>query len=185
MNQNKNEGGNKKCPKCQELIQSNATKCKHCGADLRNWFLKHKIITGILVLIVLTIALSSLRDKSETSNVSQSPDQQKSEEQESSVSQEWQKVIVLTTKTDKQSDTFHLQGGKQKIIYTNIGGDMSVCYIYIVKEGTSLDKDGGFPEAMIDGNQSGETMARKSTGDYYLDIGTVNGSCSVELQELR
>ena len=185
MDNNKNEGGNKKCSKCQELIQSNATKCKHCGADLRNWFLKHKIITGILIRIILTITLSSFRNKSETSNINQSPDQQENQKQESSVPMEWQKVISLSTSVDKQSDTFHLEGGKQKIIYTNTGGDMSMCSIYIMKEGTSLDKNGGFPEAMIDGDQSGETMARKDRGDYYLDIGTVNGSCSVELQELR
>jgi len=185
MDNNKNEGGNKKCSKCQELIQSNATKCKHCGADLRNWFLKHKIITGVLVLIVLTIILSSLRDKSETSNVSQSPDQQENQEQESSTPQEWQKVISLTTPVDKQSDTFRLEGGKQKIIYANTGGDMSMCYIYIMKEGTSLDREGGIPEAMIDGNQSGETMARKNSGDYYLDVSVVNGNCNIELQELR
>lgn len=185
MDKNKNEGGNKKCPKCQELIQSNATKCKHCGADLRNWFLKHKIITGILILIVLVIGLSRLGNSTKTSDVSQSPDQQENQEQESSISKEWQKVISLTTAVDKQSDTFYLEGGKQKIIYTNTGGDMSMCSIYIVKEGTSLDREGGLPEAMIDGNQSGETMARKNKGDYYLDVSVANGSCSVELQELR
>ena len=62
---------------------------------------------------------------------------------------------------------------------------MSMCYIYIMKEGTSLDREGGIPEAMIDGNQSGETMARKNAGDYYLDVSVVNGNCNIELQELR
>jgi len=180
MNQKQNSELDKKCPKCQEPIQSKATKCKHCGADLRNWFLKHKIITGILVLVILTIVLSNLSDDSKTSNVNQSLDQQ-----ESSVPQEWQKIIIINTQTDKQSDTFHLEGGKQKILYTTTGGSMSMCSVYIVKEGTSLESEGGFPEASIDGSQTGETMARKKAGDYYLDISTVNGSCSVELQELR
>lgn len=44
-----------KCPKCKEDIQPGAKKCKHCGADLRNWFVRHKIITGILVLILVSI----------------------------------------------------------------------------------------------------------------------------------
>ena len=48
-----------KCPKCKEEIAKDATKCKHCGADLRNWFVKHKIITGILVLFILGIIISA------------------------------------------------------------------------------------------------------------------------------
>lgn len=43
------------CPKCRETILAGAKKCKHCGADLRNWFVRHKILTGILVLILLGI----------------------------------------------------------------------------------------------------------------------------------
>lgn len=40
-----------KCPQCKEDIQLGAKKCKHCGSDLRNWFIKHKIITSILIII--------------------------------------------------------------------------------------------------------------------------------------
>ncbi len=58
----------KKCPKCKESILSGATKCKHCGGDLRNYFVRHKVITGILVLIVLGIIGSALgEDTTKTS----------------------------------------------------------------------------------------------------------------------
>jgi tRNA(Ile2) C34 agmatinyltransferase TiaS len=53
-----------KCPKCKEAIQPDAKKCKHCGADLRNWFVKHKILTGILILIVILIISSAMSDDS-------------------------------------------------------------------------------------------------------------------------
>lgn len=39
-----------RCPKCREHIQPFAKKCKHCSADLRNWFVRHKIITAFLVV---------------------------------------------------------------------------------------------------------------------------------------
>jgi uncharacterized membrane protein YvbJ len=49
------EGQTKKCPKCGEEIQASAKKCKHCQSDLRNWFVRHKIMTGILALIGIVI----------------------------------------------------------------------------------------------------------------------------------
>jgi len=61
------QGQTKKCPKCQENIQLGANKCKHCGADLRNWFVRHKIITGFLVLIALIIIGSAMSDGKELS----------------------------------------------------------------------------------------------------------------------
>lgn len=43
----------KKCPRCKEKIEDGATKCKHCQADLRNWFVRHKFWTVVIILIIL------------------------------------------------------------------------------------------------------------------------------------
>ncbi len=56
-----------KCPACKEDIQLGAKKCKHCGADLRNWFVRHKIITGILIIIGIGI-IGSTMGGNETKN---------------------------------------------------------------------------------------------------------------------
>lgn len=58
------QGETKKCPKCGEEVQSVAKTCKHCQADLRNWFIKHKILTVILVLILLGMIGSAGGNKS-------------------------------------------------------------------------------------------------------------------------
>jgi len=50
----------KKCSKCKEEIAEDAKKCKHCGADQRNWFIRHKVLTGILGLFVLIIIISAV-----------------------------------------------------------------------------------------------------------------------------
>lgn len=65
MDTQQSPGSTKNCPKCGEPIQASAKKCKHCQADLRNWFVKHKVITGILILIVIGIIASAGGNKSE------------------------------------------------------------------------------------------------------------------------
>ncbi len=45
----------KKCKSCQTEIDSKAKKCPHCQTDQRNWFVKHKILTGILILVVIVM----------------------------------------------------------------------------------------------------------------------------------
>lgn len=52
------QGQTIKCPQCKEDIQLGAKKCKHCQADLRSSFAKHKILTGFLILVVFIIFVS-------------------------------------------------------------------------------------------------------------------------------
>ncbi len=52
-------GPTKRCPKCGEEILKSAKRCKHCQADLRNWFARHKIISGLLLLILIGIIFGS------------------------------------------------------------------------------------------------------------------------------
>lgn len=67
----------KKCPKCHEEIQSSAKKCKHCNSDLRNWFVRHKIITAFIILIIAGIIGSSAENTNTAQNNSatQSPNE--------------------------------------------------------------------------------------------------------------
>lgn len=36
----------KPCPKCAEQIHASAKLCRFCNADLRNWFVRHKLLTA-------------------------------------------------------------------------------------------------------------------------------------------
>ena len=44
-----------KCKACGKEIGKGVKKCVHCGADQRNWFSKHKVLTGILAFLVIGI----------------------------------------------------------------------------------------------------------------------------------
>jgi len=45
----------KKCPKCAETIDASAKKCKHCQSDLRNWLVRHKILTVLLAFFLIVM----------------------------------------------------------------------------------------------------------------------------------
>jgi len=45
----------KKCKYCQEMIDKKAKRCPKCQGDLRSWFSKHPILTGIIILFVIVV----------------------------------------------------------------------------------------------------------------------------------
>lgn len=63
----------KKCKECGNEISTRARTCPSCGADQRNFFSKHKIITvlGVLIIFVFIISLGGEDKKPSVSNVSQ------------------------------------------------------------------------------------------------------------------
>lgn len=54
------------CKACQKEIAKGVNKCPSCGKDQRNWFGKHKIITGIIVLAVFGKMISGGSDNTTT-----------------------------------------------------------------------------------------------------------------------
>jgi len=45
----------KKCKECNHEVSSKAKKCPSCGVDQRNWFMRHKILSFIGLIVVLSI----------------------------------------------------------------------------------------------------------------------------------
>ncbi len=85
----------KKCSGCAEEIKKEAKKCPKCQKDLRNWFVKHWIVSIILGLIVIGIAFwdteTSTETLSETSN-----------------------TTVITTEKAKDNGTAEIDNSKEK-----------------------------------------------------------------------
>ena len=67
----------KKCKHCQSEIDVKAKKCPHCQSDLRSWFARHPILTGLIGFIVLIVVIAAAGG-SKTSNKTQtSPSDEK------------------------------------------------------------------------------------------------------------
>ena len=167
------------CTQCKKDIPDGAKRCPECQADLRNWFAKHKILTVVLIFFILGLILSSVDDSNSTTKTVVNEEGKKIK-----VQKEYQKVIDLKTTSTKNSDTFKLEGGKQKLIYTITKKQYAGCNIYLLDENTDLHKDGGIPVVMM-AEESGETILRKSNGNYYLSVQASNTTCEVELLEMR
>lgn len=154
---------------------------------LTEWAKKHKFLSALIIIFAIIIIGNALggKNKSTPNTANTNNDQQEAVQTEQPKEKVWTSVFKITANSEKQTEAFDLQGGQQKIIYKTTGGDYSLCMIYVMKEGTTLESNGGIPTVSIDGDKSDETMLRKGKGQYYLDIKATNGTCDVEIQELR
>ncbi|TJX14982.1 hypothetical protein E9840_04570 [Tissierella creatinini] len=64
------------CKACGKEIAKGVKKCVHCGKDQRSFFKKHKILTGILVLVIIGSIGAALGDDPEQKNKIDEPTQQ-------------------------------------------------------------------------------------------------------------
>src|SRR5688572_29680796 len=139
----------KKCKACQKEIDVKASKCPYCQSDQRNWFIRHPIWTTLIVFLVIGLVGSASDRKSnakttpsikttETMNVVT-----EAEKQENNKPKQWATVTELSGNANKRSDTFELYGGKAKLTYTFDGGQFVAGTVYVLKEGESLEENGG------------------------------------------
>lgn len=158
-------------------------------SSIVNWAKRHKILSAIIVIffiIILGNAMGGDKKNSTTqNNQSGQANEQQATPKEESKEKVWTSVFKIEAKADKQTEGFTLQGGQQKIVYKTTGGQYAICMIYMMKEGSTLEENGGIPTVSVTGDKTDETMMRKGDGQYYLDIKSANGTCVVDVQELR
>ena len=94
-------------------------------------------------------------------------------------------MIDVSGSTSKRTQVFYLGSGEKKLLYNVTGEEYLILGVFLVKEGESLDVQGGFPEVMPEGPGGGETVLVQSPGNYYLDITSTNCSWQVTIQELK
>ncbi len=104
----------KNCKSCGKELDKSAKICPNCGKDQRNWFMKHKILTGILVLIIMT-TLGGSSSTEETSSTSNADTEKKTEETNNTSNadtekKEEQKEEKITLKVNSVTDWNDPQG---------------------------------------------------------------------------
>ncbi|MBR8646380.1 hypothetical protein KEH51_29345, partial [[Brevibacterium] frigoritolerans] len=70
------------CKACSKEIAKGVKKCPNCGKDQRNWFMRHKIMSFIGAIIVISIISSALGGGSEETSTSTNGDTKATEKKE-------------------------------------------------------------------------------------------------------
>lgn len=89
---------------------------------------------------------------------------------------EWTEVVSVSGVGDQRTEVFTIEGDARITYEFNASGedaDWAMATVYLVPEGESLAEEGGFPELMLDGADSGETLLYQ-TGNYYLDVSALD-----------
>jgi len=172
------------CKTCNAEIASTAKFCPKCGAKnkkpvyLRWWFW----VFAIFVLILIIALSGGNGENSEQTSNSEQGVEQNSENS----SKQWVELIQFKGKGDKKSEVFTYNGGKARLRYEFNSSDFGVFAAYVVKEGVDIMTEGGLPEVMLDGSESGESnLSHLRKGNYYLNISSANGSWTVIVEELK
>ncbi len=97
----------------------------------------------------------------------------------------WQNVTTFSGSGKKRSPTFPLTGADARMKYEASGSGSLIFSAYIVAQGDSLEKSGGFPEVMVTKSGSDSTMLAKDAGDYYLDVNSANCDWTITIEELK
>lgn len=170
----------KRCPKCKEEIAGDATKCKHCGADLRNWFAKHKVLTGILGLLIFVVFVSSFASTDTANTVDESSNESKVENKTGETKEKkkgYVKVLSFKGSGQKKSESFKITGDRFKIAY-DCRGDL--CQAWASKPGSDFAHESimNTTEPIKD-----ETIIYES-GEWYIEVNSI-GTWSMTVYDYR
>jgi len=179
----------KKCKSCKLEIDPKATKCPHCQSDQRNWFIRHPIIT-ILLVISGFFAIGSSGGGSGNSN---------SNKVSNSVSKSENTKVVKGTLPPEPSETppkeiepitfngtgqqattkFQLQPGLSVFSMKNTGGSNFSIWL--------LNDEGDKIELLVNeiGSFDGSKAVKiKNQGNYLLDIAS-SGKWNINIKQPR
>lgn len=128
---------NKKCPDCNGEVDKNAKKCKHCGADLRNWLSKHPIFIVLILLIVVPWIIGGILSKNPTIPNNKSKVNQGQQPATTNIEVTQKSPSPVPAKTDQQI----LEENLASIVSSVGGSDMSYRSLQVEKTDPDRPKD--------------------------------------------
>lgn len=136
----------------------------------KNWFIRHWIVSTILVLIVLLIAIPSSNNKGTTEVTAGNNKQAK----------QYVEIAKFNGKGQKRSEPFTITGSRFKVAY-DCSGDTATTYCgaFAYKVGSKM------PIGVMNATQAvkDETVIYES-GEYYIEANTM-GAFSMTIYDYK
>lgn len=183
----------KKCKSCQKEIDPKATKCPHCQSDQRNWFMKHKITTAILVIIVIAMASSGGKGTTNSTTGSDSKKAESTAPKMAGLNQPAQdEDLVFTVKNVEKVKTLgnsfypKKSQGTFYVVNVNIENKGKKTVIFDTSMAKVKDSEGREFERSIDG-QTAKIMQDSKTDLFLQQIQpslSVDGSLVFDLPDV-
>src|SRR5699024_142282 len=97
---------------------------------------------------------------------------------------DWVEVATLSGTGDQRGEVFTIENdARLSYEFTAADEDFAIGAVYLMPEGKVLSEDGGLPEIMLDGSDSGDTMVYQ-TGEVYIEVAAANfDSWTVTVEE--
>src|SRR3989344_2336851 len=153
-----------------------------------NWFKRHPVWTGVIVIFVLLAIIGSFSSDSSIdynqNNLENIQEQETESEnlpnQQINNQKSWHEVMTFTGTSDKKTDTFNIQGDRFRLTYTvNHSNDYSIFYLYVYEPGSDI-----YTESFSLESGTEESVSYEGSGEYYLDIKAANlNSWTVKVED--
>lgn len=191
----------KVCKVCGKEIAKKTKKCIHCGADQRNFFARHKILTGVLVIVVLIIIASLGGDADPNSKDATKQDKSGGDSVESSVTSEEdsdeqsknvEEIIAIAAKQlQDEYDANEVRADKEyKGKMAEVTGVVESIDVMFGQTSVLLTGGGDFEitgvQCFFKDEQEIEKVEELNKGDEITIIGKVGGkSVNVHLEDCK
>lgn len=157
-----------------------AQKKKHTGLKIAG------AVAGVLLLIGALATLTAEQDKGDAVAVAgTSTAAPAAVKTKAPAPKKWVTLTTLKGKSPKSSDTIKTTGGRVRLSYAFSGGEYMVGTIYLLKEGTDLNVDGGIPDVSVSQEMADSTILRKAAGSYFVHVTSANTTYTVTVAEER
>ncbi len=173
-----------KCKACEKEIAKGVKKCPGCGKDQRNFFSRHKIITGILALIILSVIGSAMNKPSTTTTASPTtaatapvtapvvtPAPTPTVAPVVTPAPTWTKVASWAGSSTKNTENFTITGSEWRIVWTCTSAPSGgIFQIYTYGKGQDLIG----VAANSQGTDADTSYQHEGAGTYHLTINTTD-----------
>jgi len=108
-----------KCKACDQDIAKGVKKCVHCGKDQRNFFMRHKVLTGFLVLIILVIAVNATGGEDTEQEVGSDNEKETDEVEEAELKENEEAAVEVEEEDDDDVPREHKSALNKAESYAN------------------------------------------------------------------